>query len=79
MKKPIILTKGSIPDCVHYEQVVGLIGTCVLCGQVRNYRPCWGQDDDLNSVFQEKGRRGQVAATLAKNKKRDELKAGVYG
>jgi hypothetical protein len=40
-----IIKKGDNPDCVHNEQIVGDIGTCSKCGQVRQY-PDWGMLDD---------------------------------
>jgi hypothetical protein len=37
-----MLRAGNDPDCVHYEQIDGDIGTCVRCGQVRKY-PDYGK------------------------------------
>jgi hypothetical protein len=34
--KPVIIMKGD-PKCVHHERIVGLVGTCINCGQIRRY------------------------------------------
>jgi hypothetical protein len=40
-----ILKKGKNPNCIHQEEIVGYIGTCSKCGQVRQY-PDWEMLDD---------------------------------
>lgn len=59
MKKPIILVRGGSPDCIHVEHIIGEIGTCQLCGQVRDYGPCL--DDMKDEILVEKGRKGGLA------------------
>ena len=39
MSGPKIQKAGNDPDCIHFEDIVGLIGTCWKCGQVKDYRP----------------------------------------
>ena len=55
-KKPTILTRGDDPNCVHHEYVIGYIGTCLICGQVRDYERC--QDGGKDPFFVEKGKKG---------------------
>ncbi len=69
MKKPVIIKKGDNPNCVHYEIIVGYIGTCKFCGQVRDYKPCYIWDDQ-DTIVKEKARKGQA-------KLRQKQKAGV--
>jgi len=69
MKRPIIIVEGSIPGCIHYERIVGFIGTCWRCGQVRDYGPCYSDDGD--SLSKKKARKGQAVL-------RERRKVGVY-
>lgn len=35
------MTKRKTISCLHYEVIVGSIGTCVYCGQVKDYDPAF--------------------------------------
>ena len=58
-KKPIILVHGNDPNCVHKERIVVYIGTCPICGQVRDYGLC--QEDSKSELLVERGRKGGKA------------------
>ena len=44
-KLPVILKAGDKEGCVHIEKIVGKIGICSSCGQVRQY-PDYGAITD---------------------------------
>ena len=52
-RKTNLITRSNDPDCVHFERIVDLIGTC-RCGQVRTYR----DPDDFSVISLESARRG---------------------
>lgn len=58
-----------MPRCVHFEYIVGYIGTCQKCGQVRDYTlSSWGEYG--NPDYKAKSRKGGIA--------RQQPKVGVY-
>jgi hypothetical protein len=36
-ENPRIIKAGNDPNCVHYEKILGWVGTCQRCGQVKSY------------------------------------------
>lgn len=42
---PRIAKAGDDPNCVHREDIVGQVGTCITCGQVKEYAPPWLTDN----------------------------------
>ena len=47
MSKPKIIKPGNDLDCVHHEHIDGvLVGTCLKCGQVKDYRRIMADDLD---------------------------------
>jgi len=56
--KPKVIVRGRDPNCVHYSDIVGTIGTCRECGQVVDYRPC---QEGKNELLAAKGRKGGKA------------------
>lgn len=60
MRKPKIIKRGDNPNCIHYEIIVGDIGTCRYCGQVRDYSVC-DFDDTRPDYAKEKSSKGGKA------------------
>jgi len=58
--KPKIVKRGDNPKCVHYEAIVGYVGTCLRCGQVRDYSICDPEKD--SSVNKKKAKAGGLKA-----------------
>ena len=58
--KPIILVHGNKPKCVHFESIVGYIGKCRRCGQVRDYND-YRDNGRKNEFLVERGRKGGKA------------------
>jgi hypothetical protein len=35
--KTLVINEGNDPECIHREEIVGNIGTCVVCGRQKDY------------------------------------------
>jgi hypothetical protein len=60
-RKPKILVRGDDPNCIHVEFIQGYIGTCRLCGQVRDYSVCQDERDERMVLKGRKGGRAYAA------------------
>jgi len=68
-KTPKIIKKGK-PNCHHFEDIVGFIGTCRKCGQVRDYAPCQMTLEEYRESLKEKSRRGQKRGAETQRKRK---------
>ncbi len=56
-KVNLVIKPGNNPACIHHENIVGVIGTCSKCGQVRDYSHAFLIYESVNNLKRIKGGR----------------------